>query len=142
MARVSEDEQQAYHELTAWTLSRRDAAFIHQHVVDVFAAQHADDETKPIALAFALVGLYLCVEKRWTGRQVQGAHMKLARRKRQWPRFALPAHRGSVTALDVLSASEGPEREAAIRRWCESVWNAFAASRQGIADLLADYGIV
>jgi hypothetical protein len=35
-------EEDAYHELCAYTLQRGDAAFIHQHVVDAFAAQRAD----------------------------------------------------------------------------------------------------
>ncbi len=48
-------------ELCCYTLSLRDAAFIHQHAVDAIAAQNADAQTKPIAIAFALVGLYLAI---------------------------------------------------------------------------------
>jgi hypothetical protein len=33
--------------------------WFHRHVVDAFTAQHADEQTKPIAVTFALVGLYL-----------------------------------------------------------------------------------
>jgi uncharacterized protein DUF5946 len=60
--------------LSAYTLTHSDPAFIHQHVVDAFAAQSADDTTKPITLTFALVGLYLHVEKGRTGRRVQLVH--------------------------------------------------------------------
>lgn len=74
-------EQHAYHELQCYTLAHGDVEFIHQHVVDVWAAQHADETTKPIGLAFALVGLYLHVERGVSGRQVQRVHMALARRK-------------------------------------------------------------
>ena len=49
----------AYHELCYYTLTLGDPAFIHQHVVDAFAAQQADEQTKPIKVTFALVGLYL-----------------------------------------------------------------------------------
>ena len=38
-----------------------------QHVVDAYAAQTARASTKPITLAFALVGLYLHLEKNQTG---------------------------------------------------------------------------
>ena len=55
---TSED---AYHELCYYTLAHRDPSFIHQHVVDAFAAQHADEKTKPIKLTFALVGALLGV---------------------------------------------------------------------------------
>src|SRR5438067_3221775 len=49
-----------------------------QHVVDAYAAQTARASTKPITLAFALVGLYLHLEKNQTGKQVQRVHMLLA----------------------------------------------------------------
>lgn len=87
-------EQEAYDEVRYYSLSLGDPEFIHQHVVDAFTAQCADEHTKPIAITFALVGLYLHVEKGLTGRQVQRAHMELARTKRTWPAFTLPTDRG------------------------------------------------
>ncbi len=63
--------QASYNELSYYTLALRDPAFIHQHIVDAFAAQTADEHTRPIKLTFALAGLYLHVEKGFTGRQVQ-----------------------------------------------------------------------
>jgi hypothetical protein len=134
-------EESAYDALCAYTLTRGDAGFSHQHVVDAFAAQHADERTKPIRLTFALIGLYLAVEKGWSGRQVQRAHTQLARRKHSWPTFALPVDRGSMTALDVMQAAEGSERDRTIRAWCQSVWAAFASCRKAIVGLLAERGI-
>ena len=55
-------DRAAYDELASYTLAHGDPAFIHQHVVDAFAAQHATDDSKPIGVAFALIGLYLHVE--------------------------------------------------------------------------------
>jgi hypothetical protein len=52
----------AYDELRAYTLGRRDAAFIHQHVVDAYPVQTATDRERPIRLAKGLIGLYLHVE--------------------------------------------------------------------------------
>ena len=52
-------EQGAYDELQCYTLAHGGGTLIHQHVVDAWSAQHADGRTKPIELAFALVGLYL-----------------------------------------------------------------------------------
>jgi hypothetical protein len=43
-------EQQTYHELSSYTLTRGDPGFIHQYAVDAFAAQRADNDTKPITL--------------------------------------------------------------------------------------------
>ena len=129
-------EQDAYHELCVYTLSHGGAAFIHQHVVDTYAAQHADAQTKPIALTFALVGLYLHNARQFSGRDVQHAHMKLARRKQPWPELVLPADRGSMTVVDVIAAPEGERRDAAIHAWCASVWNAFRENESRIVDLL------
>lgn len=135
-------EQQAYEELQCYTLEHGDPAFLHQHVVDAWAAQHADERTKPIGLTFALIGLYLHVEKGLSGRQVQRMHMALARRGRDWPSFALPAQRGSITARQVMAAPPGPERDQAIDAWCESVWEAFGETHREVAALLESYGIV
>jgi hypothetical protein len=134
-------EEQAYHKLCAYTLTHGDPSFIHQHVVDAFAAQRADEKTKPIGVTFALVGLYLHVEHRWTGREVQRAHMALAREKHPWPQFVLPDSRGSITPSQVLAAPAGPARDEAIHRWCTSVWEALKEHRASIATLLAEHAI-
>ena len=129
-------ERDAYDELQCYTLALGDAEFVHQHVVDAWAAQHANEETKPIGLTFALVGMFLHLEKGLSGRQVQRAHMALARRKHDWPSFALPENRGAVTAIHVMAAPPGDERDRAIDTWCASVWEAFAASHEAVVELL------
>jgi Family of unknown function (DUF5946) len=137
-----QDVYDAYNELCCYTLAHGDASFIHQHVVDAFAAQRADAQSKPIGVTMALVGLYLHVEKQFSGRQVQRVHMQLARQKRPWPAFALPVNRGSMTAAEVLVTPAGPERDRAIHAWCASVWEAFIDCRQAVAELLRQHGIV
>jgi len=127
----------AYSEVYAYTMGRPN--FILQHVVDAFAAQTASEDSKPIGVVFALVGLYLHVEKQVPGRQVQQVHQQLGRRKRQWPLVDLPKDRGAMTVADVLAAPAGPERDRAIDEWCQSVWTAFRGNRQMIVDLLQEY---
>jgi len=141
---MTDDERTvaAYHELCAYTLSHGDPEFLHQHVVDAFAAQHASVASKPIGVTMALVGLYLHAERGLTGRQVQRVHMQLARRPRQWPAFILPDDRGSMTAVEVMAAPEGPERDGQIHAWAASVWQAFAGHREAVAELLREHGIV
>lgn len=135
-------EEQAYHEVSAYILTRGDETFIHQHVVDAWAAQNAHAASKPIGVFFALVGLYLHVERGFTGRQVQRAHMQLAKRPEPWPVGPLPADRGAVTAIDVLAAPEGAARDAMIDEWASSVWAAYADSHERVAELLRRRGVV
>ena len=130
-------EEEAYHELSAYTLSLRDPEFIHQHVVDAYMAQHADENTKPIGITFALVGLYMHCDLHRTGKEVQREHMSLARVKRPWPKIALPKSRGAITAIDVMATREGTERNRAIDEWCADVWNEYApVNRETIKRLL------
>jgi hypothetical protein len=109
-------------------------------VVDAWAAQHASGDSKPISVAFALIGLHLKFDCNLTGREVQRAHMRLARRRRTWPTFTLPAERGTLSPIDVMAASEGADRDRAIDAWCKSVWKAFAGTHGEIRALLAECG--
>jgi len=114
---------ETYFELTYWTLAHQDGRFIHQHAVDAYEAQHAGGSTKPITVVFGLIGLYLALEKGYTGRQVQLAHMKIAQRKKDWPRLEPPVRKSSMTVLDVLNAKSDAEREEKLMQWASSVWD-------------------
>src|ERR671915_274251 len=103
------DTQSAYDELYVYTMGRRN--FILQHVVDAQQAQTATQDNKPMGIVFSLVGLYLHVEKAFTGAEVQKVHQKLGRQKRQWPTIQFPQQRGSITTIDVMVAPAGAERD-------------------------------
>jgi len=127
--------QDAYNELSFYTLTHGDPAFVHQHAADAYAAQNASAEGKPNSAVFALIGLYLHVEKGYSGREVQRAHTRLAGKRRIWPRLPLPSNRGALTVRDVVATVPGPARDQAIEAWCVSVWNAYGDSHGAIADL-------
>lgn len=141
MSRPTAEEQAAYDGLQEYTLGHGDPAFVHQHVVDAWAAQHAAADVKPIGVAFALAGLCLHLELGFSGRDVQRAHQGMASRPRRWPTFALPAERGSITAVEVLAASPGGARDRAIDDWCSSVWAAYAECHADVRDLLREHGL-
>jgi hypothetical protein len=123
-----------YTVLTAATLIDPVADFDHQLAVDAYAAQHVSATARPIGTAFALVGLYLAFERGFTGRQVQRAHMLMAQRRRDWPRFAPPVAPIWLTVQDVLAAPD-EQRGAALRAWGESVWAAWQEQHGAIAAL-------
>lgn len=114
---------------------------MHQHAVDALGAQTADDRTTPIQLTFALAGLFLKVERGYTGRQVQRVHAALAQRRPTWPRLDLPAFRGSITARDVLAVPEGSARDEAIDAWCADVWAAYWSCCDSIVEFLTRNGV-
>jgi hypothetical protein len=124
-----------YYELSYYTLAHPDPSFIHQLMVDAYAAQHADETTKPIAIVFALLGLYLHVDKGFTGKQVQKAHMQLAKYRRQWVRPHCPVNRGEIEISHVIAAVPGTPRDAMIHQWCASVWSAWKENCQPIVEL-------
>jgi len=64
MTTLSQREaHQQFYELSYYTLAHPGPASIHQHVVDAFTAQTGDRGLKPIAVAFALTGLCLYLER-------------------------------------------------------------------------------
>lgn len=133
---MSTPETVLFHQLSFYTLSHPDPVyFIHQHAVDAFAAQTADENTKPIKITFGLIGLYLFLEKGYTGKAVQNAHVKLSQNKKVWPSLELPDHRGAVTVSEVLQAEAGEPRDLMIKKWCESVWAAYDNWHRAIAQL-------
>ncbi len=138
-------DQDVYDELALYTLGKGDPEFIHQYIVDAHAAQTADERTKPITIYFALAGLYLHVEKNFSGKEVQRMHMRMAKLKmetgqpKEWPKFDLPRERGKITARDVREASPGTERDEMIRTWSRSVWGTWEESHERVRKLFEIY---
>ncbi len=131
--------QDLFNQLCFYTMNHGDPRFLHQHAVDAYAVQTADEFTKPIAVVFRLAGLYLYLEKGFTGKQVQRTHMQMAQCRKTWPRLALPVDRGHITVADVINHEPGLALDQAIHDWCVEVWNAYRASHTEIAALLKDF---
>jgi hypothetical protein len=131
--------EQQYNELSYYTLAHQDMSFIHQHIVDAHTAQTANKETKSIAITFSLVGLFLYIEKGFTGIQVQQFHMLMAKNKKMWPAIILPTNRGEINVTRVLATSPGPERDKMIRKWCVSVWEAYKDNLDIIKNLVGQF---
>jgi hypothetical protein len=135
-------DEELFNELSFYTLAHSDPAFIHENSADAYRAQHADESTKPIAVVFAVMGLYLYLEKNFTGRQVQLAHMRMARQRKNWPQLPLPSRQSDIGVSDVISAEPGSLRDAMIRKWCAAVWEVWQESRPQIAELAkAELGV-
>ncbi len=125
---------QRFEELSAYGFSRRDPAFKHQTVVDAYGAQHISESTPTLGASFALIGLYLSLEQGYTGRQVQLAHMALAKHPHDWPRLTPPHCVGDLTVQDALQAEPGESRDAVVTDWASAVWSAWEKDHAWVAD--------
>jgi hypothetical protein len=125
-------------ELFAYTLTRDRSEFVHQYVVDAYAAQHISKETKPVKIAASLIGLYLSAERRYTGRQVQLAHIALGNKMKSWPRFEAPEKQTRLTISDPLNVPPGPERDELIRQWGHAVWGMWRERHAEVERVLSE----
>lgn len=124
--------------LSAYTLSLRDNKFPHQYVVDAYAAQHASIDSKPIRIAFSLIGIYLALEHGYTGREVQLAHISLARKSKSWPKFITPRKKADMTVQDVVNVNDNLKHEQ-ILKWMKSVWDIWGDEHKNVEELVNKY---
>jgi len=125
-----------FSELSGYTISKQDLNFIHQHVIDTYAAQHSGNGMKPITTAFSLIGLYYAIEKGFNGRQVQRVHMLLSRKKYQWKEFEAPDKSAyALTVLDVLRQKPGESRDQMIRKWMMDVWESWKHQHDRVKEI-------
>ena len=130
---MNNDDQ--YNELAHYTLSHKGKDFIHQHIVDAFAIQTANEHTKPIKITYALIGIYLHIEKEYTGKQVQMAHVEMSKKSKVFPPIILPKNRGEISVADVLKITNPEQRDKQIHVWCASIWKAFALQHDLIKNI-------
>ena len=128
------DHTNLLHELSFYTLSLGDEEFIHQHVIDAYGAQNTSEQSKPIALFFSLAGLYLLIERNYSGRQVQQAHQIMASKTKDFIKIGLPEKRGEISIKNVLDEPAGDKRDRKIMEWCRSVWAAYIGQHQQIIE--------
>jgi Family of unknown function (DUF5946) len=138
-ANASGECRDVMNELSYYTLAHGDPRFIHQHLVDAYGTQHVRQSKSTIGAAFGLVGLYLAVERGFTGRQVQKMHMLMAAKSKQWPHFDPPEHVGPLTVADVLAVEPGPDRDEKLMEWSASVWDAWSAQHDRVKEMVGGY---
>ncbi len=126
-------------ELTYYTLAHGDPRFIHQHAVDAYGAQHLRVGKSTIGGAFTLAGLYLVVEKGFTGRRVQLMHITMGKRSKEWPRFMPPANLGPITVADVVAVDPGAARDERLLDWCRSVWTAWGDDQERVRAMVEPF---
>ena len=109
----------------------------HQTCVDAYAAQHVGPQTRPMTVCFALNGLYLVLERGWSGIAARDAHGHLARTvvRADWPWFEPPSEAGPLTVLDVALSADPDAQGAAIEAWGRSVWATWSHVHDAVREL-------
>lgn len=117
-------------------MTRQPERFLHQHAVDAYAAQHAAENPRPIATTAGLIGLYLFVEKGWTGRRVQRAHMELGNRMKEWPRCRPPPPpaRSSPPSSPRRKGASGTTGD----EWARAAWSAWTSEHARIRERMEE----
>ncbi len=113
-----------------------DPGFIHQIAVDCYGAQHVGGVAKPVTAVFALFGLCLHLEHGFNGRQVQAAHMALARTRRHWPVLAAPTTHFPVTVDSVVACQTAVARAPQIDAWAQATWDAWRSEQMWVRRMI------
>ena len=119
----------------------------HQMTVDAYGAQHPGPPTRPIRVAYSLVGLHLALDLGFAGFEVREAHGRVGKPDPTWPGFERPPGLAEATIRDVAEAGvwaasiEG--HAVGVQRWAEAVWQWWEGSRAEVESLtrrlLADW---
>jgi hypothetical protein len=111
----------------------------HQLTVDAYGAQHAGPPTGYVYVSYSLVGLYLALERGWSGTDIRALHQRMGHPDPSWPLFQRPLLTAGVTIADVAEAGarvgsvEG--HAASVERWAKSVWSSWADQRAVVIGL-------
>lgn len=100
---------------------------IHKLTVDTYAAQHPG---KPSVQSIRSVGyhltrMFLILEQGISPEQTQQAMVKISATKDKYYWLTPPASLGAISVKDVYETKTVAEHKAMVRRWAQSVWNAW-----------------
>ena len=110
----------------------------HQLTVDTYAVQHAGGTHPDKSMAIHLCGLYLALDRGVALTSIPPIFQQIAAETTQWPHFAPPAARWSLTVLDVALAASPEEHVQKVRAWAAEVWAAWVEWRGGVAGLVGE----
>jgi hypothetical protein len=107
---------------------------VHQLTVDAYAVQHAGGPHPDKSVDIHLAGLHLTLVRGIRPPYVPPMLQRIASANSEWPHFAPPDVRWTMTVFDVaIAAGEFEEHIRAVRAWSASVWEAWSMHHDAIA---------
>lgn len=129
-----------YTEVLAREYERPAYFAVHHLTVDTYCAQHPGQPSPQSvqSVAVHLISLCCLLEKGGSMEQVIAAKQRAAAISRErfvW--LAPPENQGAVTILDVHAAATAQAHRETVRRWAESVWEAWSRHHARIREWAA-----
>jgi hypothetical protein len=124
----------AYAELIGRQGSNAALAGAHMLSADIYPAQHPGTPGRQSSQSVwvHLVGLCLMLEHGFDGVASARAKARLAAPDTTFDRLEPPESLGAMTVLDIPTAGTAEEQIAAVRRWAQTVWAAWAAHHEAV----------
>ena len=112
---------------------------VHRHSVDVYSVQHpgSDKRRERQSVALHLVALAHWLEGGIEVPELNRITQRLASTRREWP-WLEPPDAYSMTVVDILKATSGPEHVALVRDWAEATWQDWAAHHRVVRGWAAE----
>lgn len=119
---------------------------VHQLTVDTYCVQHAGGRHPAKSVTIHLAGLFAWHEMNIASREI-AKYLQLFVRNYQkefnirgggeagWPIFALPKSAYDMRISDVQNCASASEHDDVVRKWCASVWRAWADHHDEIGKL-------
>jgi hypothetical protein len=103
-------------------------------MVDTYAAQHPGSPSRQSiqSIAIHLISLYLMLEHGFDSNQATEAINRALRHRERFVWLEPPASMGAITIFDVQKAKSLREHERRVKKWAESVWEAWSLHRDTI----------
>ena len=107
---------------------------VHRLTVDAYAAQHPGTPSRRSvqSVAVHLIRLHLQLERGLPHDKANAAMLLISSRSHDFVWLEPPTPIGDVTVLDVLAAKGPQEHADGVRRWAESVWEAWSPHHETV----------
>jgi Family of unknown function (DUF5946) len=107
---------------------------VHRLTVDTYSVQHPGTPSRRSiqSVAVHLVSLYLVLEKNYSSEKATAGIRRALARRHEFVWLDPPSTLGSLTILDVRNATDFSQHKAMVKRWAESVWQAWSPHHETV----------
>src|SRR5207247_1652816 len=107
---------------------------IHRLTVDTYSVQHPGTPSRQSiqSVAVHLVSLYLVLGCGFSSEKATEGIRRALHQRNQFVWLEPPSSPGDLTLLDVRSAVDFAQHEAMVKRWAESVWQAWSPHHETV----------